>query len=186
MDNRQDLIRHYQWLRRYGINDSHSGNISVRDGTRIWITPTGACADTLGAEDLIPCELGQAAPPGASLDAPLHLAVYHARPEVGALIHSHGPYTVALSLDGRDLEPPDFEGQLYFPRVPVLSVDFDQYSQRSPGAVAQALADSPITVVRGHGVYACAATLNLAYKWTCSLEHSAKTTLLAKLAGTLG
>jgi L-fuculose-phosphate aldolase len=52
--------------------------------------------------------------------------------------------------------------------------------------VAAALASHRIVVARGHGVYAQAATLNLAYKWTCSLELSAKTALLARLAGTLG
>jgi L-fuculose-phosphate aldolase len=32
-------------------------------------------------------------------------------------------------------------------------------------------------------VYAAAATLNLAYKWSCSLELSAKTAYLARTAG---
>jgi L-fuculose-phosphate aldolase len=38
-------------------------------------------------------------------------------------------------------------------------------------------------VVRGHGVYAAAATLDLAYKWTCSLESSARIAWLARVAG---
>ena len=45
MDPRLDLIRHYRWLRQYGLNDSHSGNISLRSGDDYWISPTGACAD---------------------------------------------------------------------------------------------------------------------------------------------
>ena len=40
---------------------------------------------------------------------------------------------------------------------------------RDRSMVAEVLMDYPIAVVRGHGVYACAATINLAYKWTCSL-----------------
>jgi L-fuculose-phosphate aldolase len=47
------------------------------------------------------------------------------------------------------------------------------------------LAEHPIMVVRGHGVYARAETINLAYKWSCSLELSAKTAFLARQAGTL-
>jgi len=39
--------------------------------------------------------------------------------------------------------------------------------------------------VRGHGVYARAESINLAYKWSCSFELSAKTYYLAKQAGTL-
>lgn len=183
MGRRDDLIRHYRWLRRYGINDSHSGNVSVRHDRRIWITPTGACADTLTADDLVRMDLEGEIPAGASLDAPLHRAVYGARPDAGAVIHSHGPYTVALTMAGDDLQPADFEGRLYFPTVPVLSIDFDHYTQESPGRVAAALHDHPIVVVRGHGVYACAPDLNLAYKWTCSLEHSAKTAFIARLAG---
>lgn len=185
MDARQDLIRRYQWLRRYGINDSHSGNLSVRDGDRIWITPTGACADTLQVQDLIALDRDGIPPAGASLDAPLHLAVYCAKPETGAVIHSHGPYTVALTMNGEDLQPRDFEAKLYFPRIPVLHIDFDHYTQRSPTEVAKMLREYPVVVVRGHGAYACAATMDLAYKWTCSLEHSAKTAFIAKLAGTL-
>lgn len=186
MDCRQDLIRHYRWLRQYGINDSHSGNISIRDGDRIWITPTGACADTLQVDDLFWLKLDAATPAkipaGASLDAPLHRAVYLANPVTGAVIHSHGPYTVGSTMDGEDLHPNDFEGKLYFPRVPVLTIEFDRYVEQSPERVATTLRDYPITIVRGHGVYACAATMNQAYKWTCSLEHSAKTAFIAKLA----
>ena len=56
-------------------------------------------------------------------------------------------------------------------------------SAESQGLVAEILADYPIAVVRGHGVYACADSLNLAYKWTCSLELSAKTAFIAQQAG---
>jgi L-fuculose-phosphate aldolase len=175
----------YRWLRQYGINDSHSGNASVRSGDSVWVTPTGACADTLEVADLIQCRLGQPLPPGVSLDGPLHLAVYEKNPKAQAVLHSHGPHTVALTMNGEDFVPPDFEGYYYFPRVPVLTVSYDRYVAEAPGRVSETLAEYPITVVRGHGVYAQAETLNLAYKWTCSLEMSAKTALIAKQAGTL-
>jgi L-fuculose-phosphate aldolase len=185
MDLKQDLIRYYHWLRQYGINDSHSGNASVRDNDAVWVTPTGACADTLEAEDLIACSLTGEIGTGASLDAALHIAVYQENPKARAVLHSHGAHTVALTMNGEDFIPPDFEGQYYFPRVPVISIDYDRYLQDAPQQVASILAEYPITVVRGHGVYAQAETLNLAYKWTCSLELSARTAFLAKQAGTL-
>lgn len=181
MQTKQELVQYYRWLRQYGINDSHSGNASVRTGEHIWVTPTGACADTLTPEALVECRLDGRIGNGASLDAPLHLAVYRANPEATAVLHSHGPHTVALTLDGNDFEPPDFEGQLYFPRVPVIQIPYDRYLADAPGRVAAALARHPVTVVRGHGVYACGASLNLAYKWTCSLELSAKTAFIARM-----
>lgn len=185
MDLRDDLVRHYQWLRQYGYNDSHSGNISGREAEQFWITPTGACADLLAANELVRCPLDGPPTVGASLDADLHRLTYLACPEAVAVIHSHGPYTVALTMDGEDFLPPDFEGQYYFDRIPVLTIPYDRYVAEAPAQVAAALADRPVVVVRGHGVYARGTTLNLAYKWTCSVESSARTTLLARLAGTL-
>lgn len=185
MNPREDLVRHYRWLRQYGLNDSHSGNLSAKSGDMVWVTPTGACADTLAETELVACRLGEPPAAGASLDAPLHLAVYKANPKAQAVIHSHGPYTVALTLNGQDLIPADFEGQYYFKRIPVIALPYERYVTDAPEAVASVLAEHPITVVKGHGVYTCAETINLAYKWTCSLELSAKTMLLARLAGTL-
>jgi len=185
MDPLATLVQHYRWLRQYGCNDSHSGNASLREGETVWVTPSGACADLLRPEDLVRCPLAGPPGEGASLDAPLHLALYRRKPEARALLHSHGPHTVALTLNGADFIPPDFEGQLYFPRVPVLSIPYDRYVEEAPEQVADALVDHPIVVVRGHGVYAWGTTLNLAYKWSCSLELSARTAFIARLAGTL-
>ncbi|MHB8454598.1 MAG: class II aldolase/adducin family protein [Acidiferrobacterales bacterium] len=186
MKLRQELVDHYRWLRQYGINDSHSGNASARAEERLWITPTGACADTLTADQLVECDFGGKIGAGASQDAALHLAIYRENPGTRAVLHSHGPHTVALTLDGKDFLPVDFEGRLYFPRVPVIDIPYDRYFADAPARVAAELARYPITVVRGHGVYACAASLNLAYKWTCSLEQSAKTAFIAHMFGRSG
>lgn len=173
-ETREDLIRVYRWLRHYGLNDSHSGNVSVRGAATVWITPSGCCADTLTAGDLVASTPDESPPPGASLDAPLHLAVYRQMPETGCVIHSHGPYVIAMTLTGDDFVPPDFEGQYYFRQVPVLDIPFDRYIADSPERVALALVDTAVVVVRGHGIYARGATLDEAYKWTCSLEASAR------------
>ena len=180
MSVKDELVRYYAWLRKYGYNDSHSGNASIREQNTIWVTPTGACADTLHADDLIACDANGTVSENASYDARLHIAVYKKNPKTQVVLHSHGPYIIALTMNGEDYIPDDFEGKLYFPKVPVHSIPFDEYSEQSPTMVAETLSNYCITVVRGHGVYACAESLNLAYKWTCSLEHSAKISYLTK------
>jgi molybdopterin-guanine dinucleotide biosynthesis protein MobB len=182
---RVDLVRHYRWLRQFGCNDSHSGNASVRQGDGFWITPTGCCTDTLEPKDLLFCPLEGECPPGASSDAALHRAVYLAQPAARALLHSHGPYSVAVSFAGQDFRPADFEGGYYFESVPVVNVPYEEYLEKSPALVAEALAGSPIAMVRGHGVYAWGEALGLAYKWTTSLELSAKTYVVARQAAAL-
>ena len=184
MDNNEALIRFYRLLRHHGHNDSHSGNISYLQNGDFYITPTGACADLLESSDLIHCTMDDKPVPAASLDQHAHRAIYRHNPEARAVIHCHNPYTVALTLNGEDFIPVDLEGKYYFPRVPVISISFKTYFEHSPILIATALAEYPVVVVRGHGIYAQGASIEMAYKWVCSLEQSAKTAFLARQAGT--
>lgn len=181
-DPRHELIRYCRWLAQYGYNDSHSGNASVRVGDAFYVTPTSVNAGLLEAEDLILCPLEGNLPPGVSLDAPLHRAVYLAQPEARGVLHSHGAFSVGVSVGGRDFQPVDFEGRYYFQTVPVLNVPFDRYLDDAPQRVAETLSRFPIAMIRGHGVYAWGPTLDLAYKWTCSLELSARIYVIARQA----
>lgn len=174
------LVHYYGLLRRRGINDSHSGNGSVRDRASLWITPTGACADTLQPWQLVRCALSGEKCARASQDLALHRAVYRHNPRANAVLHGHGAYAVALTLDGGDLVPRDLEGHFYFPRVPVIEVAYDDYFALSPELVGVALAEHPVAIVRGHGLYAWGEDLEQAYKWLCSLELSAQITYLAE------
>lgn len=177
----QALVDYYRLLREHGLNDSHSGNASVGDARFFWITPSGCCADTLAAADLVACETSRQLPANASLDAALHRAIYQSTPAAAAVIHCHGPHAIALSMDGKDFEPADFEGQYYFDRVPVLTIDYGDYLAQAPAAVAAALSDSPVAIVRGHGIYARGEDLDQAYKWCASLESSARIAWLHRL-----
>ena len=188
------LIQVYRWLRQYGYNDSHSGNASIRLEQRLWVTPSGACADDVEPEriaglyvlvftDRVARWFQQ---PGASLDAPLHRLVYRLNPEARVVLHCHNPHCVALTLDGRDFTPPDFEGQLYFGTVPVLDIAYEDYVGQAPQRVAEQLATHKATIVRGHGVYVWGENLDKAYKWACSLELSAQTAFIALQSGRAG
>ncbi|MDX8394480.1 MAG: class II aldolase/adducin family protein [Mariprofundales bacterium] len=179
MNNKKQLCQYYHWLRSYGYNDSHSGNASVRIGNKVLITPTGACADTLQAKDIIKCRLDKVGK-RASADAALHLASYKKNINICAVLHSHGAYTVAMTMNGDDFIPQDFEGALYFARVPVLDINYEKNFSQAAKLVPKYLKKHKVVIVRGHGVYAAGRDLNMAYKWTCSLELSAKTAWLAK------
>jgi len=182
IDPKTELVQHYRWLRQFGLNDSHSGNASLRVDNVVWITPTGACADNLSEDDLIRVSFDSKIPKGASLDAALHLAVYHNNPSAQCVLHSHGPYSITMTMNGQDFTPIDFEGQYYFNTIPVLNIAFGDYLEQSPQQVARCLAQNKICVVRGHGVYAQAQSINLAYKWTSTFEHVAKIAYLTQLS----
>jgi ribulose-5-phosphate 4-epimerase/fuculose-1-phosphate aldolase len=89
-----------------------TGNISVRDGENILVTPTGASLGSLTPDALsVIDEQGRhVGGPKPSKEAFLHAAVYRARPHEGAVVHLHSTYSVAISclagLPEDDVLPP--------------------------------------------------------------------------------
>ncbi len=182
MNIKDDLVRHFHWLRRYGLNDSHGGTASVRDGECIWVTPAECCADALSSGDLVECDILGAIAPSACPEAAVHLAIYQANPRARAVLQSHGPYTVAMTMDSEEFVPAAVAGNGSGGRVPVVTIPQDSFRDDAPETLARVLAEVPVAVVRGHGVFACAESPDQAYRWTTSLEHSARTAFIARQA----
>jgi len=170
-----------------GLNNSHSGNLSVRLGDRLLITRTGSMLGHLQEADLIETGLFQddANTPLASTEIGVHRAIYL---KTGALavVHAHSPHAVALSLAENELVPADAEGRYLLPRVPVLTPKETIASKELEDTLPPALRECKIAVVRGHGSFAAGKTLEEAYKWTASLEHSCRISFLARLTGCRG
>src|SRR5919197_1844391 len=94
---------------RRGHAYGSTGNISVRDGGRVWITPTGKSLKGLGPEQLACVDMRGASLNGnrPSKEFPFHLALYRQREEARAVVHLHALYSVALScLETLDPENP--------------------------------------------------------------------------------
>ncbi len=184
MNPKDELVRHLHFLRNYNLNDSHSGIGSVRFGNRLWITPRHGSAETLTVGDLLDGELNGTVEGFAPNTTAIHQAVYKQNNELHAMLQSHGPYTVAMTLDADEFSSGQTSGS-GLSRVPVLTLPPDRFERDAGAALAEVLGRQPIAVVRGHGVFAAAATVELAYRWTTALEHAAHTAFVAKLAGKL-
>ncbi|MDH5633582.1 MAG: class II aldolase/adducin family protein [Gammaproteobacteria bacterium] len=168
-----ELIQFYRLLCKHRLNDSHSGNASISDAHGMWITPTGACAETVTKSDLVYCPHNQSIPDNASRDSMLHRAIYSTRPDARVVLHAHPSHALALTLNGLDFTPEDFEGNLYFGTVPVVSINYDTWFSDSAEKISKALLDNNIVIARGHGVYSCSDSMEQAFKWISSLESSA-------------
>lgn len=181
MTKEASLLFYYRQLRQHGLNDSHSGNASVRLGNgEFAVTQTGACADTIETNNLIICDINGALAENSSLDAGIHQYAYQKLSDCNALLHAHNPYTTALTLKSDTFNPVDFEGKLYFGELDIIECEQDNYLSVMPQRIIECLKHQPIAIVRSHGVYAAADSLMLAYKWLCSIEQSAKIAWLAK------
>ena len=110
MDPREDVWQHAKKMFVAGLVTGSAGNLSRRvDGGRIAITPTSIAYDALTIEQivLIEVESGRAVDSirGPSYELPMHLAIYRARPDVHAIVHTHAPFVTTLSLLRRPLPP---------------------------------------------------------------------------------
>jgi L-fuculose-phosphate aldolase len=180
MTEKEQLVFYYQLLRQHALNDSHSGNGSIRDKQHFFVTKTGACADTIKANELVHCDLNEAPPTRASLDSLIHQSIYKSSSDYHAVLHAHNPYTIALTLDADTFQPVDFEGKLYFGELKVIECEEENYLDVMPSRISECLKHQPLAIVQSHGVYAAAESLELAYKWLCSIEQSAKIKWLAQ------
>jgi L-fuculose-phosphate aldolase len=80
-----------------GLVQGTEGNASARAGELIAVSPSGLAYETLQPEDvcLVTPEGELVEGPQPSVELPLHLAVYAARPDVGAVVHTHSPRATA-------------------------------------------------------------------------------------------
>jgi L-fuculose-phosphate aldolase len=148
-------IAHRGWLR--GLLAGFNGNLSLRLGDRVALTCSGSAKGHLTPADVTLVDLadGRTLCPGCpSVEAGLHLAVYRASPEAGAVVHTHPPHLLALSLlapPGELLRLPLVESAIYLPRlaqVPPLPAG----SAELAAAVGAAAADRPAVFMQRHGL----------------------------------
>jgi ribulose-5-phosphate 4-epimerase/fuculose-1-phosphate aldolase len=133
-----------------GLIAAGEGNLSIRPGEDLLITPSGRRKDELAPGDLVVVPLsgaGQAAARGSRLrpssDVAIHRAVYAARPDVLALVHAHLPAAMALTLAGEVPDPAVLpETALLLPRVPFVPFA-GAGSDELAAAIAKALAEPP-------------------------------------------
>lgn len=165
-----------------GLNNSHSGNLSSRiEKDRIIITRRGSMLARLEEGDLIETGLDKddANTPLASTEIGVHRSVYRGTGAL-AVVHAHPPHAVALSLTREEIIPADAEGQYYLGRIPVLCPRETIASRELEEILPAVLKDHRVAVVRGHGSFSAGQTLEEAYKWTTSLEHSCRILYIAK------
>lgn len=98
----EQLVGAARTMLQRGLVTSTVGNVSARCDGGLLITPTRRHPDELAPDDLVTVTLEGASDGGVpSLEWRMHAELYRARPDVGAIAHSHSPYAVARSFDPR-------------------------------------------------------------------------------------
>jgi L-fuculose-phosphate aldolase len=144
-----------------GLVTGSSGNLSIRLGNDLFITAHGSTLSFLSSADIVKAPLRCEDCPGASWELPVHRAIYTQVP-VFAIAHAHPPCAVALSLQK--------SGKHSHGNTVIL----DAGEGIVPGAIAEDIArelkKQPLVMVRGHGTFAAAKTLDEACRITAEYE----------------
>ena len=178
------LIRAARHLAARGLSPGSSGNLSIRSGDRVLITPTGSSLSRVKAVDLAEVTLHGAVVVGEpSKEYPLHLAVYRQRPDATAVVHLHSPYATAIAC-----LPPDGDGHAALPPltpyramrlgdVPVAPYAAPGTAELAAGVEALA-GGAAVLLLAQHGSVVAAAGIDAAVDLAEELETAAHLTLL--------
>ncbi|MCA9521841.1 MAG: class II aldolase/adducin family protein [Myxococcales bacterium] len=152
------------------------GNLSVRCGSIVVVTPTGVSKGFLSPRELAVVDLTGAhrSGPRPTTELAMHLCCYRERPDVEAVIHAHPPTTVAFSLAGRRLDTMAMP-EAVFGIGHVASIGYAlPTTDEVPDKLRPHLAHGNVFILDRHGTVTCGATLTQAYHRLEALEHAAE------------
>src|SRR5258708_15258436 len=122
-----------QIIARFGHEDLTLGHASVRgpNGRTIYIKRKGKALREVLAQDVIPISLDQAdgyLTPGAHLETVMHTEAYLARPDIGAVIHTHPLHSIAVGATEQGLAILSHDGLMFPEGVGVFDGNARQLS----------------------------------------------------------
>ena len=183
--DREDLVAYARRMAPDDLAPGTSGNLSVRRGELMAITPSGMPYEQMTPADICLVRTTDAAllsGPRPSTETPMHLAMYQAS-HAEAIVHTHSPFVVALStvLD----ELPAIHYAMADLGGPVRVAPYIRFGTGQLAAsAAAALAGRSAVILRNHGALTCGPTLGRAYERARTLEWLARVYWYARLAGT--
>ncbi len=171
-----------------GLSAGRSGNVSVRDGNRVLITPTGMAYEDLVPSDIVSMALDGSVLPGSrkpSSEWHFHAAIYAAREDVHAIVHTHSNAATALACLEEGI--PAFHymvaaaGGADIRCAPYATFGTEELAALAVGA----LEDRRACLLAHHGVIACGADLVKTYDLAVEVETLAEQYGRARLLGSV-
>ena len=177
---RAQLVSYGARLLADGLAIGSAGNLSVRLGDAVAITPSGIPYNGMRPEDVClvamdGAELTNRETP--STETPMHLAIYAAA-TAGAVVHTHSPEVIALSASREEL--PAIHYAITGLGGPVRVAPYVRFGSAGLAAAAVAALDGRSAVIlRNHGAVTYGRDLAQAYDRALLLEWLARTYRLA-------
>jgi len=185
------LVRTARRMLADGLVTGTSGNLSVRvaGSELILVTPSGVEYDAMTPEQVVAVDADgrPLASPEAAIvptsDTPVHVAIYRARPDVEAIVHTHSSYAVAFSTIPEEIPALTLEGAGYIGGPVRVAAYEHPGAADAPGRLAASLGRDRAILLPHHGVVAVGESLGKAYHAAVAVEEEARIAWLARAIG---
>lgn len=182
---RADIVEVGRRLYARGLIGGNEGNISVRQGGVIFITPAGVCKGFLSPDLIVKTDL-EGRPLGggrASTEVLMHTAVYRRRADAMGVVHAHPPTATGFAVAEIPLDRPLIaEAVVTLGRVPIIPYGKPSTTDLAEN-VERAICDAHALLMANHGALAVGDTVYRAWERMETLEQLAKVTLVARILG---
>lgn len=185
---RREVVDCYRAMVACGLTRGTSGNVSVRLGEALLITPSGVAPEALEPNMLAVIALdstdgASTGPLAPSTEWRFHRDILRCRPDVGAVIHAHSTYATALAMARRAIPPCHYMIAAFGgDTVPCTGYALFGSQMLSDLAVA-ALRDRHGCLLANHGMITVGATLERAMWRAVELETLARQYCVSLAAG---
>jgi L-fuculose-phosphate aldolase len=172
---KQTLADAIRMLEKADIID-YNGHCSLRlDGERMLINSGASIRGALGVEDIVevgfdgrPVDNG----PPPPLEFHIHSEIYRARPDVGAIAHTHPKWSTFLTMVGARYRPVYAQGVL-LGEIPLFDTPLSVNSKPMGEKLAAALGGCPAVLLKSHGVTVVGADMLECFALAAYLEENA-------------
>jgi len=183
-EEREQVVWACRRMLATGLVVGTAGNVSVRAGDLVAISPSGLDYDELTAE-LVGVHRLDGRPEDARLrpstEMPLHLAVYR-ETDAGAVVHTHAPASTALSIVVNEIPAAHYYTALF--GGPIRVAPYARFGSAELAAAAvTALADRSGALLANHGAICIGDSVRSALDLAGYLEYLCDVQLRAMSTG---
>ena len=152
---KKDIIETGKWIMDKQLTWGTSGNISVREGDRIYITASGTVMGNLSEEDIIVCNLDGNVLAGdkkPSKETGMHLEIYRKCRDVQGILHASPFYSTFCSCADMLVKTNLFIESMYYDEA-ICSVPYYHAGSRQLAEAVQNVCENTrVILMEHHGV----------------------------------
>jgi L-fuculose-phosphate aldolase len=173
---------------KHGLVVAKEGNVSahVPHEEKFAITPSQVPYEKLTPRDIPILDFQRNVVEGRlkpSIESAMHLAIYRARKDVGAVVHSHSPYATAVSTRHETIQP-FLDEQVPYLGGEIKTARYGMAGTEILGVNAvEALEDRDAVLIANHGVVCCGRNLDQAFRNALIAERAAMIFVIANMIG---